>query len=78
MQYPWTAFCMPQLNGMSQPLCGKCLHLTNLGTKATLIVRIVDMCGHGGESSGHSLGPAAANACVKEVINDSKGGSACT
>ena len=38
------------MGGMSQALCGQCLRLTNQRTQAQLVVRIVDMCGHGGEA----------------------------
>ncbi|PRW57802.1 pathogenesis-related PR-4-like [Chlorella sorokiniana] len=47
MAYPWVAYCAPYLGGMSQANCGKCLRMTSTRTGSQVIVRIVDMCGHG-------------------------------
>ncbi|KAI7835498.1 hypothetical protein COHA_010604 [Chlorella ohadii] len=47
MAYPWVAYCAPYMGGMSQANCGKCLRMTNSRTASQVIVRIVDMCGHG-------------------------------
>lgn len=43
------AYCAPYMGGMSQANCGKCLRMTNNRTGTKVVVRIVDMCGHGGE-----------------------------
>lgn len=48
---PQVAYCAPYMGGMNQANCGKCLRMTNGRTGSQVIVRIVDMCGHGGELS---------------------------
>ena len=53
--HPQVAYCAPYLGGMSQANCGKCLRMTNGRTGSQVIVRIVDMCGHGGA---HKCTPA--------------------
>lgn len=47
--HPQVAYCAPYMGGMSQANCGKCLRMTNGRTGSHVIVRIVDMCGHGGK-----------------------------
>ncbi|XP_047331864.1 pathogenesis-related protein PR-4-like [Impatiens glandulifera] len=46
-QYGWTAFCGPQ-GPHGEEACGQCLEVTNEGTGAQVIVRIVDQCSNGG------------------------------
>ncbi|KAJ8627106.1 hypothetical protein MRB53_020413 [Persea americana] len=46
-KYPWTAFCGPQ-GPTGRDACGKCLRVTNQGTGAQIVVRIVDQCSNGG------------------------------
>ncbi|KAI3845921.1 hypothetical protein MKX03_029071 [Papaver bracteatum] len=46
-KYPWTAFCGP-VGPRGQESCGKCLRVTNRGTRAAITVRIVDQCSNGG------------------------------
>ncbi|CAN1132366.1 unnamed protein product [Linum perenne] len=40
----WTAFCRPGLIPIGQSICGMCLKVTNEGTGASTIARIVDQC----------------------------------
>ncbi|XP_030460695.1 barwin-like [Syzygium oleosum] len=46
-KYGWTAFCGP-VGPSGQEACGKCLRITNTGTNAQIIARIVDQCSNGG------------------------------
>ncbi|KAF8039076.1 hypothetical protein BT93_B1579 [Corymbia citriodora subsp. variegata] len=46
-KYGWTAFCGP-VGPQGQESCGKCLRITNTGTNAQIIARIVDQCSNGG------------------------------
>lgn len=46
-KYGWTAFCHPG-GPTGQAACGKCIRVTNSGTRAQEIVRIVDQCANGG------------------------------
>ncbi|GMI65210.1 HEVEIN-LIKE, pathogenesis-related 4 [Hibiscus trionum] len=46
-KYGWTAFCGP-LGPRGQASCGRCLRVTNRGTRAQVTVRIVDQCSNGG------------------------------
>uniref|UniRef100_A0A7N0TM04 Barwin domain-containing protein n=1 Tax=Kalanchoe fedtschenkoi TaxID=63787 RepID=A0A7N0TM04_KALFE len=46
-RYGWTAFCGP-VGTIGRDSCGKCLRVTNSGTGAQAIVRIVDQCSNGG------------------------------
>nr|ABK21833.1 unknown [Picea sitchensis]ACN40964.1 unknown [Picea sitchensis] len=46
-KYGWTAFCGP-VGPHGQASCGKCLKVTNRGTGASVIARIVDQCSNGG------------------------------
>ncbi|XVF31117.1 hypothetical protein REPUB_Repub16aG0118000 [Reevesia pubescens] len=45
-KYGWTGFC-GKVGPQGEEACGKCLKVTNRGTKAEEIVRIVDTCGTG-------------------------------
>ncbi|KAM1490654.1 hypothetical protein ACFXTO_033751 [Malus domestica] len=46
-KYGWTAFCrLADPNG--EDACGKCLLVTNTGTGAQTVVRIIDQCSNGG------------------------------
>ena len=57
------AYCAPYMGGMSQANCGKCLRMTNSRTASQVIVRIVDMCGHGGEPAGLIGWPCCTTHC---------------
>ena len=46
-KYGWTAFCGP-VGPRGRDACGKGLRVTNTGTGANIIVRIVDQCSNGG------------------------------
>ncbi|KAI5587572.1 hypothetical protein BDE02_05G042800 [Populus trichocarpa] len=46
-QYGWTAFCGP-VGPRGQASCGRCLRVTNTGTRAQATMRIVDQCSNGG------------------------------
>ncbi|XP_062002035.1 pathogenesis-related protein PR-4-like [Rosa rugosa] len=46
-RYGWTAFCGPE-GPSGAEACGKCLLVTNMGTGAQEIVRIIDQCSNGG------------------------------
>ncbi|KAJ1276082.1 hypothetical protein BS78_05G187000 [Paspalum vaginatum] len=46
-KYGWTAFCGPA-GQKGQAACGKCIKVTNRGTGASIVARIVDQCANGG------------------------------
>ncbi|XP_068340589.1 pathogenesis-related protein PR-4-like [Pyrus communis] len=46
-KYGWTAFCGPA-GPRGEDVCGKCLLVTNTGTGAQTVVRIIDQCSNGG------------------------------
>ncbi|TVU03086.1 hypothetical protein EJB05_27592 [Eragrostis curvula] len=46
-QYGWTAFCGPS-GPRGQGACGRCIRVTNRGTGASTVARIVDQCSNGG------------------------------
>ncbi|CAM8946068.1 unnamed protein product [Rhodiola kirilowii] len=46
-RHGWTAFCGP-VGTRGRESCGKCLRVTNSGTGAQAVVRIVDQCSNGG------------------------------
>ncbi|KAL6841611.1 hypothetical protein ACP4OV_028550 [Aristida adscensionis] len=46
-QYGWTAFCGPA-GPRGQASCGQCIRVTNRGTGASIVARIVDQCSNGG------------------------------
>ncbi|CAN1176621.1 Pathogenesis-related protein PR-4B [Linum perenne] len=46
-KYGWTAFCGP-VGPRGRASCGRCLRVTNRGTRAQATVRIVDQCSNGG------------------------------
>lgn len=50
------AYCAPFMGGMSQANCGKCMRMTSTSTGSQVIVRIVDMCGHGSECAMAAVG----------------------
>ncbi|GJN25238.1 hypothetical protein PR202_gb13038 [Eleusine coracana subsp. coracana] len=46
-KYGWTAFCGP-VGPRGRDSCGKCIKVTNRGTGASIVARIVDQCSNGG------------------------------
>ncbi|KAK9041996.1 hypothetical protein V6N11_017079 [Hibiscus sabdariffa] len=46
-RYGWSGYCGNVVGSELKDICGKCLKVTNTGTKDEVIVRIVDRCGSG-------------------------------
>lgn len=58
MAYPWTAYCLDA--AWSTSTCGKCLRVTNRGTGASVVTRVVDSGGC--SPTGLDLDPCAFDA----------------
>lgn len=46
-RHGWTAFCNPA-GPRGRDSCGRCIRVTNTGTGANVVARIVDQCSNGG------------------------------